>query len=92
MIEVLFGESEAGAMKIALQSGKFGTDAVCLGFELDVGNIKEPVTCEYRAKLLYKLLYQERWGADIEMKKGLRQLGNIYSEQLGKLARHLKNG
>lgn len=92
MIEVLFGDSEAGAMKAALHSGKLGTDAVCLGFELDVGNIKEPVTGEYRAKLLYNLLYQRQWGADIEMKKELRQLGNVYSEQLNKLADYLKDG
>ncbi len=92
MIEVLFGDSEAGAMKEALRSGKLGTDAVCLGFALDVGDIKKPVTDEYRAKLLCKLLYQEQWGADIEMKRELKRLGNVYSDQLNKLADYLKNG
>lgn len=92
MIEVLFGNSEAGAMKVALRSEKLGTDAVCLEFQLDVDNIKEPVESEYRANLLYKLLYQKQWGADIEMKKELRQLGNIYSEELRKLDNYLKNG
>ncbi len=92
MIEVLFGESEAGAMKLALQSGKLGKDAVCLGFHLDVGDIKKPVAGDYRAKLLYNLLYQKQWGADIEMKRELKQLGSVYSEELNKLCGYLKNG
>lgn len=92
MIEVLFGDSESGAMKMALRSGKLGTDAVCLGFELDVGDIGKPVTGEYRAKLLYNLLYREQWGADPEMKKDLRRLGSIYSGELDKLSRYLKDG
>ena len=92
MIEVMFGESEAGAMKIALQSGKLGSGAVCLAFALEIGDIKKPVTGEYRAKLLCDLLYAEQWDADIEMKKELEQLGSIYRGELNKLERYLKNG
>ncbi|MDE6732819.1 MAG: DUF1835 domain-containing protein, partial [Oscillospiraceae bacterium] len=61
MIEVLFGDSEAGAMKAALRGGKLGSDAVCLGFALDIGDIQKPVTGEYRARLLCDLLYAEQW-------------------------------
>lgn len=92
MIEVLFGDSEAGAMKAALQSGKLGKDAVCLGFALDIGDIKKPVTGEYRAKLLCNLLYAEQWGADIEMKNELERLGSVYRGELDKLDGYIKNG
>ncbi len=34
MLEVLFGESEAGSMKT------IGKQTVCLGFMLDIGDIK----------------------------------------------------
>lgn len=45
MIEVMFGDSEAAAMKIALKSGKgFGNDVVCLGFMLDIEISASPLT------------------------------------------------
>lgn len=92
MIEVLFGDSEAGAMKMALKSGKLGSDAVCLGFALDIGDIKKPVTGEYRARLLCDLLYAEQWGADVEMKEELERLGSVYRGELEKLERYIKDG
>lgn len=92
MIEVLFGESEAGAMRVALKGGKLGSDVICLSFALEIGDIQKPVTGEYRAKLLYNLLYQEQCGADAEVKKELKRLGSVYSEELNKLKNHLKNG
>lgn len=92
MIEVLFGDSEAGAMKVALRSGKLGSDAVCLAFALDIGDIKKPVTSEYRTRLLCDLLYQEQWGADIEMKNDLERLGSVYHGELEKLVQYIKTG
>lgn len=92
MIEVLFGDSEAGSMKAALQSGKLGKDVVCLGFQLDVGEIKKPVTSEYRARLLYSLLYQEQWGADIEMKSDLERLGSVYVNEFARLFEYIEKG
>ncbi len=93
MIEVLFGESEAGAMKAAKNTtitGKVdgptsvwiagkkkpperencgwieGTaeDVICLGFLLDIGNIKENISSEYRKHLIYSMYVQEQWGKD----------------------------
>lgn len=92
MIEVLFGESEAGAMKIALKSGRLGSDAVCLAFALEIGDIKKPVTGEYRARLLCELLYAEQWGADVEMKNELERLGSVYRGELNKLESYIKSG
>ena len=92
MIEVLFGESETGAMKVALRSGKLGSDAVCLGFAADVGDIEKPFVSEYRAKLLCSLLYQGQWGEDPEMKSDLERLGKIYADELDKLFRYIGGG
>lgn len=93
MIEVLFGESESGAMKCALKSGEMlSRDAVCLGFMADLGDISKPFTGEYRRRLIAKMLYQEQWGKDLEMKRELKRLGAVYSEQLKRLISYLKSG
>ena len=92
MIEVMFGESEAGAVKAAIRNEKSERDVICLGFALDVGDIQKPITGEYRSKLLYSLLYQKQWGADREMKAELKNLGNTYSEELSRLRGHIDDG
>lgn len=93
MIEVLFGESEAGAMKIALKREKaLGSDVVYLPLGLDIGDISQPVLGKYRRDLLYKMLYGEQWGADEEMKRELKRLGDAYLWELMRLKDHVKNG
>ena len=92
MIEIMFGESEAGAMKATMKNEKKDHDVICLGFALDIGDIQKPVNGEYRAKLLYSLLYQKQWGADREMKTELKKLGDTYSEELARLRGYLDNG
>ena len=92
MIEVMFGESEAAAMKAAINSEKTENDVICLGFALDIGDIQKPVTGEYRSKLLCELLYQKQWGSDRKMKADLKTLGKTYSEELSRLHDHLNNG
>ena len=91
MIEVVFGESEAGAIKAAIQSEKAEHDVICLGFALDIGDIQKPITGEYRSKLLCDLLYQKQWGSDRKMKAELKTLGKTYSEELARLREHLVN-
>lgn len=93
MIEVLFGESEAGAMKIALHREKgLGSDVVYLPLLLDIGDISQPVLSKSRRDLLYKMLYREHWGADEKMKSELKALGNAYSRELIRLKEYLKSG
>lgn len=93
MIEILFGESESAAMKIALKREKsLGSDVVSLPLMLDVGDIQQPVLGKYRRDLLYRMLYQEQWGADEEMESGLKSLGNAYSRELIRLKEYLKSG
>lgn len=89
MIEVLFSESEAGAMKIARGS----TDKViCLGFMLDIGNIQEEVTCEYRKAFIYSMYAQEQWGSDPQTDKALKEIGDLYVEEWKRLIRFLDEG
>ena len=91
MIEVVFGESEAGAMKIALHREKgLGSDVICLPLMLDIGDISQPVLSKYRRNLLYKMLYQEQWGADKELKAEMKALGGKYAQQLHKLNGYIK--
>ena len=93
MIEVLFGESEAGAMKIALhRENGLGSDIVYLPLLLDIGDISQPVLSKSRRDLIYKMLYQEQWCADKEMKSSLKALGNAYSQELIRLKEYLKSG
>lgn len=116
MIEVLFGESEAGAMRVAKSnniqdinkgptsiigkerymskqkikwiSGK-SEEVICLGFLLDIGNIKESVDSPYRKNLIFSMFYQEQWGNDAEMAEELKQTGNFYVEELKRLEKYL---
>lgn len=92
MVEVVFGESEAGALKIALRNGKLGTDVICFAFALEIGDIRKPVTSKYRADLLCDLLYAEQWGEDTELQSELKQLGGVYCKELEKLDGYLGKG
>lgn len=94
MIEVLFGESEAGAMRMAVRKypGKLGKDVICLAFLLDIGNIQEAVDSTYRKKLIFTLYNQEQWGKDSEMEASLQKAGNVYQKELSRLKQYLQNG
>lgn len=121
MIEVLFGESEAGAMKAAKNTVIYGKtdgptsvwiagkkkppkrqpagwvpgnaqEVVCLGFLLDIGDIREPADSEYRRNLLHSLYAQDQWeysgGEDAE----LREMAGVYVKEMERLERFLKEG
>lgn len=97
MIEVLFGESSAGAMKVAKnRAGKSlegwieGTseEVVCLGFMMDIGDIREPMESPYRKRLLYSLYARDRWEAEEELKS----IGDVYAGELRRLESFLEAG
>lgn len=121
MIEVLFGESEAGSMKAAKNkivagsvngpvsvwmAGKkkppekafagwvegTASEVICLGFMLDVGNIREQVDSLYRKELIYSMYAQNQWGQDEEMENELRKAGDVYAEELHRLEGFLDDG
>lgn len=77
MIEVLFGEGEAASMKAA-KDKEIGT-VICLGFMMDVGDIREPVDSLYRKELLYSMYAQNQWEQDKEMEEELKKVGDICS-------------
>lgn len=121
MIEVLFGESEAGAMKVAkntIITGKVdgptavwiagkkkplakencgwiegrAEEVICLGFLLDVGDIREDAGSEYRKHLIYSMYVQGQWEKDEEMNGEIMQLHDRYGTELERLRANLAEG
>lgn len=94
MVEVSFSDGDGGALKYARDCTEelLGSDVVCLGIMADIGDITEPMFGEYRYKLLYKMLYQEQWGADEEARAELRGLGKRYAREYLRLKNALKRG
>lgn len=84
MIEVLFGESEAASMKEAKkkhflldgddEQNVIGgmEDVICLGFLLDIGDIRETTDSTYRKNLIYSMYAQNQWQENDEFDKELR--------------------
>lgn len=121
MIEVLFGESEAGAMKAAKNKIVIGTvngptsvwmagkktppeksfggwiegssaEVVCLGFMMDIGDIREPVESPYRRELIYSMYAQNQWEQDEETKRELKSACDYYVKELHRLKNFLDDG
>ena len=90
MVEVLFGESEAGAMKAA-KTDVF-SKIVCLAFMLDIGNIKEPVDSEYRKDLIFSMLNRHPWGSDPDIDAELKEAGRFYVNELERLKKFWDEG
>lgn len=93
-IEVLFGESEAGSMRIAkdMQEDSDPEKVICLGFMLDVGDIRERVDSQYRKDLIYSMYAQDQWGTDEELNSECGKLGNVYCSELKRLQQYLAEG
>ncbi len=101
MIEVLFGESEAGSMKAAKRKHLLNKqltwipgnskEVICLAFMLDIGDIKESVDSDYRKNLIFSILYQE-WNKNQELESELKEAGTIYSKELQRLKNYLADG
>lgn len=121
MIEVLFGESEAGSMKAAKNKFVTGTvngpvsvwvagkktpprksfagwvegtpdEVICLGFMMDIGNIKEPIDSPYRKELIGSMYAQNQWEQDEETIQELKNAGDAYINELYRLKRFLDSG
>ncbi len=67
-------------------------EVLCLGFMLDVGDIKEPADSPYRKRLIYSMYAQNQWEQDEEMEEELRKAGDIYANELHRLTEFLDNG
>lgn len=67
-------------------------EVICLGVMLDIGDIKAPVSSDYRKNLIYSMLYQEQCGSNPEMQKELLQVGNEYVKELSRLKKYVEDG
>lgn len=103
MVEILFGENEAGCMReyISLLRNKNYNnqeivgkidDVIFLGFLLDIGDINEEVDSLYRKKLLCSRYEQELRGEYEKIDEELRKLCNVYYEELNRLKSYLSTG
>lgn len=92
MIDVLFGDSAAGGLKSTREFHEELSEIACLGFMADIGDISESMFGEYRANLLFEMLYQRQWGSDPEMEEELKKLGAHYTKEAGKVKRAVEHG
>ena len=119
MIEILFGESEAGAMRAAKNKVVIGTvsgpvsvwmagkktppqkpfggwiegtsaEVICLGFMMDIGNIREPMESAYRGELIYSMYAQDQWVQDEGTKNALKETVSFYADELRRLKNYLE--
>ncbi len=65
-------------------------EVVCLGFLLDIGDIREDADSVYRRKLIYAMYAQGQWGQDDKLDEELRNVGAFYGDELGRLKRFLE--
>lgn len=67
-------------------------DVVCLGFMLDIGNIKEPIDSPYRKNLIYSMYAQNQYVKNPEIDQELKLTGAVYLNELLRLKEYLENG
>ncbi len=67
-------------------------EVICLGFMLDIGDIKEPIDSAYRKHLIYSLYAQDQWEQDSSYDEELRRLPDAYAAELERLQHFLEDG
>lgn len=67
-------------------------DVVCLGFMLDIGNIKEPIDSPYRKNLIYSMYAQNQYVKNPKIDQELKLTGEVYLNELLRLKEYLENG
>lgn len=67
-------------------------EVICLGFMLDIGDIREPVDSPYRKELIYSMYAQDQWGDGSEMDAELKCAGECYVKELLRLRKYLEEG
>ena len=67
-------------------------EVVCLGFMLDIGNIKEPVDSRYRKNLIYSIYAQNQYGKSMEMDEELKLVGEVCANERLRLRKYLEDG
>lgn len=67
-------------------------EVICLGFMLDIGDIREAWDSPYRKELIYSMYAQEQWGKDDRMDAELRRLADCYIGEMERLKNYLADG
>lgn len=67
-------------------------EVICLGFLLDIGDIKEATGSEYRKHMIYSMYAQEQWERSEEMETELMQLCDSYCTEMERLKAYLTDG
>lgn len=67
-------------------------EVICLGFMLDIGDIKEELDSQYRKELIYSMYSQGQWGNNPEMDIELQYVHKVYVNEMERLKTYLKNG
>ena len=67
-------------------------EVICLGFLMDVGNIREAADSLYRKELLYSMYAQNQWAQDEGTEEELKKLGDVYAKELCRLKGFLDHG
>lgn len=67
-------------------------EVICLGFLLDIGDIKEEITGRYRRAFIYSMYSQEQWGRDEEIDAELQKMGEAYCNEMTRLQDYLADG
>ena len=67
-------------------------EVICLGFMLDIGDIKVPVDSQYRKNLIYSMHAQNQWRRNMELEAELKQTGDAYVKELLRLKKFLEAG
>ena len=67
-------------------------EVICLGFMLDIGNIKEAVDSQYRKHLIYSMYAQNQYGKNPEIDEELKLTGEVYTNELLRLRKYLEDG
>lgn len=95
MVEVLFGESGAASMKIAIEKGVISGSTekvICLALMLDIGDIKEKVDSSYRQKLIFDMYIQNSYDNNEDSLKELKKAGKNYIDEQNRLINYILKG
>lgn len=60
-------------------------EVICLGFMMDIGNIKEPMESPYRKELIYSMYAQDYLAQDEDIGNELKSAGDFYAKELQRL-------
>lgn len=67
-------------------------EVICLGFIMDIGNIREPMDSPYRRELICSMYAQDQWAQDEEIGAELKSAGDFYAKELQRLKDFLDDG